>query len=104
MQALQDQKSVLTEKLLEYDRGQADGENASSKKLDEVLEENANLKEQLKGFDEKELVEAKLKSDQELAAQIEEQYRSQIQVMEKKLREVQAENSEIKAKQLMNAF
>ena len=97
---MQDQKTQVVEQLQEHQKNKNDGDKSNDGIMSRVKEleaENAKLKESSAGS-------ADQSASPEALAEIEQKYTTQIKDLERKLREVQAENSEIKASQLMNTF
>jgi len=94
MQGMQDQKKMLAEKIAEYESREMATDKVNSDvqdKLRSLLEQNDELREKLNDFNN----DAKLK---EVRQQVEQEYLDRLTAMEKQVKEVQAENSEFKAK------
>jgi predicted transcriptional regulator len=100
VQTMQDQKKILADKIGEYEERETQNHKQSmdiQNRLNELLEQNDELKERL----------SEQQNDskaQVVREEVERKYADQLEQLERQLKEVESENSEIKAKQLMNAF
>ena len=100
IQGMQDSKKQLADKITEYEIKESEREKTSidlQDRLNQLLEENEDLKSKMSEDESSQKI-------QEVKQQVRQEYLDQITSMQKEVREVQAENSEFKAKQLMSAF
>lgn len=95
LQTVTDQKKQLEDKILEYETNESGREKHLldlQNKMNDLLEDNDDLKQQVKQM------------NSGVKKVLEQEYLDQIAEMQKQLREVQSQNSEYKAKEIMNAM